>query len=93
MARGDRCATCGRRWCACIPPGASVDYFTALPPAPMQGPDRRGLDANAEILEIAADIYWGMSPSEWLDHIRALAKDYTPAQLAEALVMAMERVP
>jgi hypothetical protein len=87
----ERCSRCGRRWCACIPAGASVDWFTAAPPGPMLGPDRRGVDANMEILEVVADVL-ALPVDEWSTHLRDLGAAYSPAQLTEALLVAVERV-
>ena len=57
----------------------------------MHGPGQRGVDANSEILEIVADVVASptvFSYRDLLDHLGA----YTPAQLAEALLVAVERV-
>lgn len=86
-----RCDRCGWRWCACIPAGASVDWFTAAPPGPMQGPWQRGMDATLEILEVVADVLH-LSPDEWQAHLRDLAAAYSPDQIHEALVFAVGRI-
>lgn len=86
-----RCADCGRRWCICAPAGASVDYHTAVTPAPVHGPDRRAMDTTQEVLEAVADIA-ALPTSQWSPHIRSLATSYSSAQLVEALLVAMERI-
>lgn len=86
----NRCERCGRRWCICIPGGASVEYMAAVVAAPALGPYLRGMDPAIEILEAVADIA-AMPASEWGPHIHSLSGSCTTKQLVEALLVAMER--
>jgi hypothetical protein len=85
----NRCTKCGWRWCCCIPPGASVDWFTAGPHDPVLGPWQRGTDPTMEILETIADIN-ALPQSEWGPHLAELVAAYTPAQFVDAIMFATE---
>lgn len=84
-----RCLRCGWRWCECIPPGASVDWTTAIPERPQYGPYLPGRDPAMEILETIADIH-ALPNCERDPHLAKLVATYSAEALADALLMAHE---
>lgn len=84
-----RCATCGRRWCVCIPAGASVDWAAAQEGAPVLGPDLPGEDAEQEVIESIADILH-MPPEATETELRKVVDLYGGETIASALLYVLQ---